>query len=55
MAVGAVAEAVARAVVFVFQAAHLFVAEGADEVVEVSVCEAKEHGGGERFQVFDYL
>ena len=56
MAVGAVAETTARAIVSVFQAVHhLFVAEGPDEVVEVPVCQAEEHGGGERIQVSENL
>lgn len=53
--VNAVAEVAYNAVVFALQASHLFVAEGADEVVEVSVCEAKEHGVGEWVKVFDDL
>lgn len=39
MAVYAAAEVVVTAVASVFQAAHFFVAEGADEVVEVLACE----------------
>ena len=55
VAVDAVAELASNAVVFVLQASHLFVAEGADEVIEVSVCESKEHGVGERVKVLDDL
>ena len=47
MAVHAAAEFVVTAVDFVLQAAHFFVAEGSDEVVEVLVCESEEHGSGE--------
>ena len=46
VAVDAAAEVVVTAVVSVFQAAHFVVGEGPDEVVEVFVCEAEEHGGG---------
>ena len=55
MAILAVAELVGVAVGFVFQEAHLIVADGVDEVVEVLVCESQEHGGGEQFQIFDDL
>lgn len=51
----AAAEGVVSAVVPVFQAAHVGVGEGLDEGVEVFVCEAEEHGGGELFEVFDDL
>ena len=39
MAVDAVTEVEFEAVVFVLQTSHLFVVEGANELVEVSVCE----------------
>ena len=55
IAVDAVAEVASNAVVFVLQASHLFVAEGADEVVEVSVCQSKEHGVGEWVEILDDL
>ena len=55
IAVNAVADVAFNAVVFVLQASHLFVVEGADEVIEVSVCESKEHGFGEWFEVLDDL
>ena len=47
VAIYAVLEAVVNAVAFVFQATHLFVAEGGNQVVEVSVRESEEHSGGE--------
>ena len=40
VAVCAVAEVVLNAVEFVFQTAQFFVAEGLDEVVEISACES---------------
>ena len=55
IAVDAVADVAFDAVVFVLQASHLFVAEGADEVIEVSVRESKEHGVGEWVKVLDDL
>ena len=55
IAVDAVAEVASNAVVFVLQASHLLIAEGADEVVEVSVYEFEEHGFGEWVQVLDDL
>ncbi len=47
VAIYAVLEVVVNAVAFVFQATHLFVAEGGNQVVEVLVREPEEHGDGE--------
>lgn len=55
LAVRAAAETAMRAVGCVFHAAHLFIAERANEVVEVPVCESEEHGGGEHFKTLDDL
>ena len=55
IAVNAVAYVAFNAAAFVLQASHLFIAEGFDEIVKVSVCESKEHGVGEWVKVFDDL
>ena len=55
IAVDAVAYVAFDAVMFVLQASHLFIAEGFDEIVKVSVRESKEHGVGQWVKVFDDL